>query len=256
MASFSNVVDIELFLRIIPACAGSTQSRCHRHVQRPDHPRLRGEHSAMADNVLPSPGSSPPARGARRVRLRLPARHGIIPACAGSTSTPGQPSPAARDHPRLRGEHLIVIPLGVRQEGSSPPARGAHPDHVRANLGPGIIPACAGSTRRPASCVDACRDHPRLRGEHEPVGGELAVEGGSSPPARGARRHHLDDRGHGRIIPACAGSTVLASRRRFMAGDHPRLRGEHIGVSGFRSLAAGSSPPARGAPDWKYHMSS
>jgi hypothetical protein len=34
--------------------------------------------------------------------------HGIIPACAGSTSKNTQSYPIVGDHPRLRGEHGLI----------------------------------------------------------------------------------------------------------------------------------------------------
>ncbi|KXB52627.1 hypothetical protein HMPREF0307_02207 [Corynebacterium sp. DNF00584] len=50
---------------------------------------------------------------------------------------------------------------------------------------------------------------------------------GSSPLTRGARRSsRATVRGMG-LIPAHAGSTVIASRGTFLATAHPRSRGEH-----------------------------
>ena len=131
------------------------------------------------------------------------------------------------DHPRIRGEHLVIVGAPDRQAGSSPHTRGARPVCVR------------GRSQR--------WDHPRIRGEHQ-VGGRLAQEkAGSSPHTRGAR--HGSDRSlwHSRIIPAYAGSTgpiwcVAATTR-----DHPRIRGEHD--CGVMVIAGtdGSSPHTRGA---------
>ena len=55
-----------------------------------------------------SAGSSPHARGAPVVRVAVAAPRGIIPACAGSTEKESQTFFAARDHPRMRGEHSIL----------------------------------------------------------------------------------------------------------------------------------------------------
>ena len=51
-----------------------------------------------------------------------------------------------RDHPRLRGEHVLRFDSHEGTRGSPPPARGA--PHLRVDLQPvpGITPACAGST--------------------------------------------------------------------------------------------------------------
>ena len=50
-----------------------------------------------------------------------------------------------------------------------------------------------------------------------------------------------------RIIPACAGSTWTLPRVTVAFGDHPRMRGEHAGLSHLANTLAGSSPHARGA---------
>ena len=70
---------------IIPACAGSTAKDVWKAGQEGDHPRMRGEHSGESPAWGMSQGSSPHARGARRLRRRGARRAGIIPACAGST---------------------------------------------------------------------------------------------------------------------------------------------------------------------------
>ena len=135
--------------RIIPAYAGSTGRRRRRVRSGRDHPRIRGEHQRpqVLDHGLG--GSSPHTRGAHlHARSRLP-RRGIIPAYAGSTDSGPTDVFAARDHPRIRGEHHH-FPLDRRfRGGSSPHTRGAlaFGDHV--GVSAGIIPAYAGSTSRP-----------------------------------------------------------------------------------------------------------
>ena len=70
---------------IIPACAGSTApARAWRRACE-DHPRMRGEHTSSLDLHSSHGGSSPHARGARRVARGVGGFRGIIPACAGST---------------------------------------------------------------------------------------------------------------------------------------------------------------------------
>ena len=232
---------------IIPACAGSTSSmRGARRAGR-DHPRVRGEHRAPLFGDRSRWGSSPRARGARRwfavadtalgiipacagstphrrtSRVCLP---GIIPACAGSTRFHG-PAGRPRDHPRVRGEHLSCVNGPSRLGGSSPRARGARaPGRRTADLG---------------------RDHPRVRGEHLAGWGAAESVPGSSPRARGARSTTSAATSSWGIIPACAGSTIRASRRRCSSGDHPRVRGEHTPVRAGTASPVGSSPRARGA---------
>ena len=77
-------------LGIIPACAGSTKAASGFLPRSKDHPRMRGEHMAMICGRPLGLGSSPHARGAQLHGLRVCITHGIIPACAGSTSWPAE----------------------------------------------------------------------------------------------------------------------------------------------------------------------
>ena len=192
---------------IIPACAESTsQASSCRAVCR-DHPRMRGEHMADAYKGLHIKGSSPHARGARRIVVKPSRDSGIIPACAGSTFKGELCQRATRDHPRMRGEHP--------QHSTHPPPPG--------------------------------RDHPRMRGEHPGSPRARARPPGSSPHARGTLRRLVVQADLAGIIPACAGSTPVTFRPRTRARDHPRMRGEHTAAPQSSQPAQGSSPHARGA---------
>ena len=192
---------------IIPACAGSTASTRLSTGPRGDHPRLRGEHPFATASGICAVGSSPLARGARGRRESALGVPGIIPACAGSTAGCAATASRARDHPRLRGEHRWVRRYCEPGEGSSPLARGAPIEHKVGGEPGGIIPACAGSTRRRGSSHGRVGDHPRLRGEHWSNFLELNRMAGSSPLARGARSRIVLFLLIPGIIPACAGST-------------------------------------------------
>ena len=151
---------------IIPACAGSTHVQLVAHLAEGDHPRLRGEHSALSSKAPAPLGSSPLARGAQHRKQGVSGTAGIIPACAGSTRSCPCARPRFRDHPRLRGEHRKGPRYEVVASGSSPLARGAPRASPDAAAAPGIIPACAGSTSRASARAWRFWDHPRLRGEH------------------------------------------------------------------------------------------
>ena len=213
---------------IIPACAGSTGLAGDTRRSHRDHPRMRGEHLRPNPTSATDPGSSPHARGARVADLQGELLGGIIPACAGSTrwkrhwawlppriipacagSTPFRTRfpPPARDHPRMRGEHLGNACDLINPWGSSPHARGARqPVGARDALN-GIIPACAGSTDSPRSRACLGRDHPRMRGEHNHGRATPLRTRGSSPHARGAPHRDAQRVPRRGIIPACAGST-------------------------------------------------
>ena len=154
---------------IIPAYAGSTSLSASASGRRRDHPRIRGEHCRAYGAPFAGSGSSPHTRGARIHFVRDRATQGIIPAYAGSTQSPGQFASRYGDHPRIRGEHTVVVPLLSLVTGSSPHTRGALQLHAPQFRTGGIIPAYAGSTASTTSRCARARDHPRIRGEHTKI---------------------------------------------------------------------------------------
>ena len=130
-----------------------------------------------------------------------------------------------------------------------------------------IIPAFAGSTRRPTTMSRIWADHPRIGGEHRGARVNASrsqgssphsrgapdrlavVDGiaGSSPHSRGARIGGVQRGLIGRIIPAFAGSTRPPAAWCAGSSDHPRIRGEHLSSRLRSSSSRGSSPHSRGA---------
>ena len=192
---------------IIPACAGSTTYSFCGIVTYWDHPRMCGEHVHSARLVTSAVGSSPHVRGALLDVHFLLLYMGIIPACAGSTSSTQSRAQPPRDHPRMCGEHPSYMSRGRYEVGSSPHVRGARHRLLLMRYRP--------------------RDHPRMCGEHLANGLIGVMVRGSSPHVRGALLRSqlcLSVRG---IIPACAGSTGRLAAGLVRAGDHPRMCGEH-----------------------------
>ena len=111
---------------IIPAYAGSTLRHASLRGAGRDHPRIRGEHCGAWPIQSTNSGSSPHTRGAPVAAVALPAAQGIIPAYAGSTCCRTATPRSRRDHPRIRGEHLIGTLAPELAAGSSPHTRGAH----------------------------------------------------------------------------------------------------------------------------------
>ena len=95
-----------MFMRIIPAYAGSTPKQALTDFTAMDHPRVCGEHFTFTKQTIRRWGSSPRMRGARNVK---------------------------------------VICLAVRQR-SSPRMRGARITSAAKIADSRIIPAYAGST--------------------------------------------------------------------------------------------------------------
>ena len=152
--------------RIIPALAGSTCRGPIGSMRPADHPRVGGEHLGPRPSRRETDGSSPRWRGAPAYAALLRRPRRIIPALAGSTATGPELVEDAWDHPRVGGEHRPPAMCETRQPGSSPRWRGAPDPQVRGEVGRGIIPALAGSTRRQRRGLAWSRDHPRVGGEH------------------------------------------------------------------------------------------
>ena len=139
-------VGLEYPTGIIPACAGSTQTRRQNRRDAGDHPRMCGEHRLDALEKELAAGSSPHVRGAQGRQDRPGFRRGTIPACAGSTRGQRRFLGECRDHPRMCGEHAGHTCNGSLVQGSSPHVRGARTHEWTVRRFAGIIPACAGST--------------------------------------------------------------------------------------------------------------
>ena len=232
---------------LIPACAGSTSRRARLPRPAWAHPRMRGEHYQPAGIVHADEGSSPHARGARALRSGGAGVTRLIPACAGSTRARSQHGRRRTAHPRMRGEHHRRADRTFGAGGSSPHARGARWDRRPRRAAQGLIPACAGSTSSGRAGRSAARAHPRMRGEHATIAAGTVIVRGSSPHARGAPRGVLPGGARRGLIPACAGSTRVATTWTTRLSAHPRMRGEHYSENARERLMMGSSPHARGA---------
>ena len=234
---------------IIPAYAGSTQRCLFSCFPSWDHPRVCGEHFNFYHQNSNHQGSSPRMRGALGYGALSVHRDGIIPAYAGSTSTPRALSLGSRDHPRVCGEHWGTTRRVFPPRGSSPRMRGARARDWCHQLVRGIIPAYAGSTLRIAILCHQYRDHPRVCGEHPTHRYTVSPISGSSPRMRGARHAlHVGLERIG-IIPAYAGSTQYSQMTNQYWEDHPRVCGEHLTFAESTYSALGSSPRMRGAQD-------
>ena len=187
-----------------------------------------GEHCQFFAFGRLSGGSSPRVRGTLPSTPTARNPPGIIPACAGNTSSSASRLRTLRDHPRVCGEHRCAPGIGVHFAGSSPRVRGTLSDAVRiASIG-GIIPACAGNTVPCQAMPWNARDHPRVCGEHDRPPGQTRHPRGSSPRVRGTLLPSQRSARKNGIIPACAGNTSVVSTDSWPRRDHPRVCGEHM----------------------------
>ena len=234
--------------RLIPAHAGKTITRLHRHLSFPAHPRSRGENEALQALDRVQDGSSPLTRGKPGPRGPHGDRWGLIPAHAGKTGERGCKTVIARAHPRSRGENSAMPAARTFGTGSSPLTRGKRLRFFEPAGKAGLIPAHAGKT--PVARVIASRStaHPRSRGENPSRWRSLRSCPGSSPLTRGKLPDRGGGRKAGRLIPAHAGKTIETYLPGAADEAHPRSRGENAPVKNAVSLATGSSPLTRGKP--------
>ena len=140
--------------RLIPAYAGKTRlfPTVARFIRA--HPRVCGENKRYARMKVFEAGSSPRVRGKRISMYPSIAATGLIPACAGKTSSWAWGAAPMTAHPRVCGENTSKLAANGVKGGSSPRVRGKL---LIRSLDPGLyrlIPACAGKTR-PSSPLTA-----------------------------------------------------------------------------------------------------
>ena len=172
---------------LIPAHAGKTGGGGVSPVERPAHPRSRGENLGVPCRLRAIAGSSPLTRGKPRAGPRRRRASGLIPAHAGKTARVTRLHRHQRAHPRSRGENGFARLEGGGVRGSSPLTRGKPPPSGRYQAVPRLIPAHAGKTARRAHIHDLGAAHPRSRGENASIADRRSRARGSSPLTRGKR---------------------------------------------------------------------
>ena len=152
---------------------------------------------------------------------------GLIPACAGKTTTfcAGMSEPWA--HPRVCGENRVGGGGGWGYLGSSPRVRGKPAPRPLTASRSRLIPACAGKTWVPGFFCFLGWAHPRVCGEN-PSNTVIALQrAGSSPRVRGKPRDARIVRPRPGLIPACAGKTLIVTEVSWARQAHPRVCGEN-----------------------------
>ena len=231
---------------LIPACAGKTiaTERSPRYGRA--HPRVCGENSFHAARARWLGGSSPRVRGKlKRVKIG-DVTAGLIPACAGKTTTTRRTCRTAWAHPRVCGENALLKSSAEILPGSSPRVRGKRQPDRCLVVEVRLIPACAGKTRAMVDWEINRRAHPRVCGENGLCRDRRRRDGGSSPRVRGKQPQAFERAVVDGLIPACAGKTEQSRWHRLRRPAHPRVCGENV-LTPFQTLETpGSSPRVRG----------
>ena len=150
-----------------------------------DHPRSRGEYPFNARGEYYNQGSPPLTRGIHYTRFPARKFHGITPAHAGNTKSYNMIVRTEWDHPRSRGEYLLIQMFHLNKSGSPPLTRGIQNLLIAEKYFFGITPAHAGNTITQIRNIVVERDHPRSRGEYAILNILDDHDQGSPPLTRG-----------------------------------------------------------------------
>ena len=157
----------------------------------------------------------------------MPLFRRITPARAGTTTISRVMFASARDHPRSRGYHFVVVGYVFNQIGSPPLARVPLCGFFRRQSVSRITPARAGTTVTVDGGGRLSVDHPRSRGYHRSPFRNMSRCWGSPPLARVPPESISSLKDLPGITPARAGTTDLAYADASVDRDHPRSRGYH-----------------------------
>ena len=160
-----NAMPIKARGRFIPADAGNGGRQAMAKVQRPVHPRGRGERAVPHVPIVERYGSSPRTRGTGAYRCRVVACGRFIPADAGNGGRGVVRQLRLAVHPRGRGERSVGNRAHPVANGSSPRTRGTAWCRPSPHSGCRFIPADAGNGLTERGGVDSHAVHPRGRGE-------------------------------------------------------------------------------------------
>ena len=152
------------------------------------------------------------------------------------------------DHPRIRGEHQIALEAVELALGIIPAYAGSTPTGATVPTSAcGSSPHTRGAPERPIGTSPTRRDHPRIRGEHQPlkaicdfVAGIIPAYAGNTVSLSGKQEPQRGSSPHTR------GTPYLESMRLPTPMDHPRIRGEHLSLGGNQVMGMGIIPAYAG----------
>ena len=171
--------------RITPAYTGNTRKKNLFRLGMKDHPRIHGEHNILYCMATPLAGSPPHTRGTHGALIVLLKACRITPAYTGNTVLGSAATGLTEDHPRIHGEHRMMICRKRYGLGSPPHTRGTPGRVGRQNQHVGITPAYTGNTREVREWQNYTEDHPRIHGEHKQQNKTATAGTGSPPHTRG-----------------------------------------------------------------------
>ena len=214
-----------------------------------DHSHSHEEHH-LDQSPHPDEGVVPAYAGSTaRSAASLAARAGSSPHTRGALPRRPLTARLPQDHPRIRGEHLVVGDGALLREGIIPAYAGSTVIRVlTSELATGSSPHTRGARSTWAATAATRGDHPRIRGEHGGALGDTKGDVGIIPAYAGSTRAGgtprslpLGSSPHTRGAPSRSWSTRTATR------DHPRIRGEHGLPIDLRYVPEGIIPAYAGS---------
>ena len=152
-------------------------------------------------------GSPPHTRGKGYQSFSFWVNSRITPAYAGKSKAEKKAAERRKDHPRIRGEKVLVPLMVTWRKGSPPHTRGkANPFGLIGLVGR-ITPAYAGKSTNQTGHRMVFKDHPRIRGEKFGEVTRFKYSVGSPPHTRGKVEINKSNSSWLRITPAYAGKS-------------------------------------------------
>ena len=206
-ASFHNMM---IRQRITPAHAGTSRQPSQYQIQKPDHPRTRGDKQYKENEYVQEDdgrGSPPHTRGQGIVNRVQHLLRRITPAHAGTSRARCRCRAPTQDHPRTRGDKPASNPQTPWKCGSPPHTRGQVVSFFKGDFRCRITPAHAGTRFRFRIRCNDLKDHPRTHGDKTALGTPNFFQRGSPPHTRGQAGTLQPTAKPDRITPAHAGTS-------------------------------------------------
>ena len=190
----------------IPACTGKPR-RCRFVRLRRGwvYPRMYGETGGTVSKETVFGGLSPHVRGNLLDEVQQRVDVGSIPACTGKPHLHLVGPHPVEVYPRMYGETVDGVLVGVDVLGLSPHVRGNRSAECDCRRRQRSIPACTGKPRNGAPVAAQAEVYPRMYGETPDRYEHRDPRWGLSPHVRGNHRSGAGGRVDDGSIPACTG---------------------------------------------------
>jgi len=147
----------------------------------------------------------------------------------------------------MRGDPPSNIAMAQTGWWSTPHARGSTWDRIADGTFRDVYPACAGIHPMGTAARLRWRCLPRMRGDPPPHCVGHAINGLSTPHARGSTIGCLDSQAPGHVYPACAGIHPNKEEEINVKKSLPRMRGDPPVITTSSAADHESTPHARGS---------